>query len=301
MINHSAPLAKRPFYLRLNKLDFILLFFLGCVCFALYERAAMGVQYQWEWEKAIQLVFTPRANGDLPYFFQGVIATLRLSLWGIIVALILGFLLGFARYFSWPFFRVIATLYVQLIRNIPPLVFVFIFYFFIANQVIPALGLTSVLREHPGDINVLQALLFGPVRLWENLLSGVLCVGLLSAAYVSETVRSGLENIPKGQWEAAKSLGLSPRVRFIKVILPQVITVIAPILAGQTISLVKDSSIVSLISIQELTFVGSEMANSSGFVFEIWLLVGAVYFLLCTGLSLLFRFMEKTSHKHNLK
>ncbi|GAL36759.1 amino acid ABC transporter permease protein [Vibrio maritimus] len=70
------------------------------------------------------------------------------------------------------------------------------------------------------------------------------------------------------------------------------LTAVAPALAGQAISLVKDTSIVSLISIQEMTFVGTEMANSSGLIFEIWLIVGLCYFLLCLALSLLFRRFE---------
>jgi polar amino acid transport system permease protein len=82
------------------------------------------------------------------------------------------------------------------------------------------------------------------------------------------------------------------------VIFPQAFASIVPPLAGQFISLVKDSSIISLISIQEMTFVGSEMANSSGLIFEIWLLVGAGYLVLCLGLSLLFSRLEKRSQRH---
>lgn len=284
--------------LSLNKLDYILLAIVSIVVGWLYYRSSVGVNYHWNWSAAIDLIFTPRADGSLPYFFQGLISTLRLSIWGMAFALILGTLLGVARHSQIALFRIPATAYIQLIRNIPPLVFVFIFYFFISNQLIPLLGLESILREHNGEINTLQALLFGKANLWENLLSGVLCVGLLSAAYIAEVVRAGLESIPRGQWEAAHSLGLSSWSKYRYVIAPQVFTAIAPPLAGQAISLVKDSSIVSLISIQELTFVGTEIANSSGLIFEIWLLVGLAYLLLCLGLSLLFSRLETHSRKH---
>lgn len=284
--------------LRLNKLDLVLLVVLAGACYWLYSRSSAGVNYQWRWQDAISLLFTPRADGSLPYFFQGLISTIRISVWGMVLALGLGTLLGVARQSSLALFRSPASAFVQLIRNIPPLVFVFIFYFFISNQLIPLLGLDGVLREHNGEINGVQQFLFGPANLWENLLSGILCVGLLSSAYVAEVVRSGLANIPQGQWEAADSLGLSTWVKYRYVIAPQVLAAITPALAGQAISLVKDTSIVSLISIQEMTFVGTEMANSSGLIFEIWLIVGFCYLLICLTLSLLFKKLERRSLRH---
>lgn len=194
--------------------------------------------------------------------------------------------------------RLPANAFVQLVRNIPPLVFVFIFYFFISNQLIPLLGLDELLRNYRTEVHPLITLLLGPARLWENLLSGVLCIGLLSSAYIAEIVRAGLTNIPQGQWEAADSLGLPTWVKYRYVIAPQVLTAITPALAGQTISLIKDTSIISLISIQELTFVGSEIANSSGLIFEIWLIVGAAYLVLCLSLSMLFKQVERRSLRH---
>ena len=290
--------AKR---LSFNKLDVILLVLLAASAYWLYQRSVVGVNYSWRWTEAINLIFTPRADGSLPYFFQGLVSTIRISVWGMMLALLLGTGLGVARQSTMTLLRVPANAFIQLIRNIPPLVFVFIFYFFISNQLIPLLGLNDVLREHSGEINTLQSILFGPANLWENILSGVLCVGLISSAYVAEVVRSGLASIPKGQWEAADSLGLSTWVKYRYVIAPQVLAAITPALAGQAISLVKDTSIVSLISIQEMTFAGTEIANSSGLIFEIWLIVGAAYLAICLSLSLLFRKIEKRSLRHLVK
>ncbi|WP_244204760.1 amino acid ABC transporter permease [Vibrio rhodolitus] len=293
MTNSPAPANKR---LRLNSLDIALL--IACIAFGawLYYRSSVGVNYIWHWQEALSLLFTPRADGSLPYFFQGFIATIRLSIWGIAFALVVGTLLGLAKFSNSAWLNKPANAFIQLVRNIPPLVFVFIFYFFISNQLIPLLGLEDLLRNYPSETNTLQAFFFGPANLWENLLSGVLCVGLLSSAYVAEVVRSGLESIDKGQWEAADSLGMSGWVKYRYVIAPQVLKNITPALAGQTISLVKDTSIVSLISIQEMTFVGTEIANSSGYIFEIWLIVGFAYFTLCFGLSTFFRQLEKRQH-----
>ncbi|WP_052878588.1 amino acid ABC transporter permease [Vibrio coralliirubri] len=285
----------KPWYQRLNLLDGVLLAVICVFVGWLYYRSAVGINYQWRWEDAFTLIFIPPSQGNIPYFFQGLIATLRLSVWSMVLALSFGTLLGVARHSKIAFFRTPALIFIQLVRNIPPLVFVFIFYFFVSNQLIPLLGLESILREHNGDINAVQAFLFGPANLWENLASGVICIGLLSSAYIAEVIRAGLESIPKGQWEAADSLGLSALSKYRFVVGPQVLTAITPPLAGQAISLVKDTSIVSLISIQEMTFVGTEMANSSGLIFEIWLIVGFVYFALCFVLSRLFKVIEQRS------
>lgn len=297
LLSQAKPKSNK-FPFRLNTLDLVLIALLLIGAVWLYHRSSIGVNYNWRWADAFELVFTPRADSGLPYFFQGLISTLRLSLWGMLLAVVLGTALGLAKQSALAVFRIPANAFIQLVRNIPPLVFVFIFYFFISNQLIPLLGLDSVLRGGNQDINALQSFLFGPVSLWENLVSGVLCVGLLSSAYVAEVIRAGLASIPKGQWEASDSLGLSRWTKYRFVIAPQVLTAITPALAGQAISLVKDTSIVSLISIQELTFVGTEIANSSGLIFEIWLMVGLIYLLICLSLSMLFRKLEKRSLRH---
>lgn len=292
-LSTKIPNAISPW--RFKPLDWVLL----ALCFALfawlYHRSTVGVNYIWHWQQALDLLFTPRADGSLPYFFQGLFATLRLSLWGIVFAVVVGVGLGLAKFSQSTWLNVPANAFIQLVRNIPPLVFVFIFYFFISNQLIPLLGLENLLRHYSDELNPVQQFFFGPANLWENLASGVLCIGLLSSAYIGEIVRAGLQGVDQGQWEAADSLGMSRWAKYRYVIAPQVLKAITPALAGQTISLVKDTSIVSLISIQEMTFVGTEMANSSGYIFEIWLIVGLVYFLICFGLSMFFRFVEHRS------
>ncbi len=296
----SAPVVAES-KIKFNKLDVTLLFGLALLVGWLYYRSSIGVNYHWRWQQAFELIFTARSDGSLPYFFQGLVATLRLSIWGGVLAFTLGTLLGIGRQSRFTLIRQPINIFIQLVRNIPPLVFVFIFYFFISNQLIPLLGLGDILRNHSGDITSLQSVLFGPAALWENLLSGVLCIGILSSAYVAEIVRSGLASVEKGQWEAADSLGLSTWVKYRYVIAPQVLVTITPALAGQAISLIKDTSIVSLISIQEMTFVGTEMANSSGLIFEIWLIVGLTYLTICLALSMLFKKLESHILRHQRK
>ncbi len=273
-----------------NKLDvFLILLLAGFSGWFIY-RSTAGIHYTWHWSDAITLLFHPSENEGLPYFVQGIIATLRLSIWGAILAILLGVLIGAANFSSHYLLKLISNCFIQFIRNIPPLVFVFIFYFFISNQLMPLFRLDQLINTD--NTSHIALFLFGSNTLWDNLFSGVLCVGLISAAYIAEIIRSGLENIDKGQWEAAKSLGLSRFNTYRFVIAPQVIKQTAPMLAGQLISLIKDTSIISLISIQEMTFVSSEIASSSGYLFEIWLIVGFFYFLLCFSLSRLFTGFE---------
>jgi len=105
-------------------------------------------------------------------------------------------------------------------------------------------------------------------------------------------VRSGIQSVSVGQREAAMSIGLSRWQQMRYVVLPQAVQRVIPPLAGQFIILIKDSSIVSLISIQELTFLTLEVANSTQRVFEVWVFVAGVYFVLCYSCALIFRRLE---------
>ena len=283
---------------RLTWLDGGLIVTLVAVVGWLSYRSSIGIAYDWRWAQAFEAITTPDRDGGPPYFFTGVLATLRLSLWSVLIATTLGVLVGVGRRSKISGARLICSFYIQVIRNIPPLVFIFIFYFFISNQVIPLLGLEGVLRGNLDKTNAWQQVLLGPARLWENLLSGVLCVSFISAAYIAEIVRAGIGAIPTGQWEAAESLGMTTMDRYRFVIFPQALARIVPPLTGQYISLVKDSSIVSLISIQELTFVGTEIANSSGLIFETWIFVAFIYFLVCLTLSVLLGYVERRATRH---
>lgn len=134
----------------------------------------------------------------------------------------------------------------------------------------------------PETLRVL-AFLFGPPELLPNFLSGLICLALFEGAYVTEIVRAGIEAVPRGQWEAGRALGLRSSQVMNEVVLPQAVRRMIPALAGQFIALIKDSSLISLISIQELTFAGTELAVSSGRVFEVWLTVAALYFCCASG------------------
>ncbi|MEM7258725.1 MAG: amino acid ABC transporter permease, partial [Pseudomonadota bacterium] len=224
---------------------------------------------------------------------EGFLTTIRLSIWSMLLACILGVLLGVMATLKRLLPRLVAFSYVGLIRNIPPLVFVFIFYFFISSQIVPALGIDTWARElGDGGKNAMNWLL-GPPTLIENLISGVLCLAMFEAAYIAEITRAGIQSVPTGQHEAAASIGLSRTQSFRHIVLPQALQAVTPPMANQFIMLIKNSAIVSLISIQELTFTGTEIAVSTGRRFETWIVVALMYFVLCFGLSRLFSHLER--------
>jgi polar amino acid transport system permease protein len=259
-------------------------------------RAEAVVKYRWNWGLVVPYIIRydeTQHRWVANLLLQGLLETIRIAIWAGLFAVIIGVVMGLCRLSHNLLLRLIARSYVELIRNIPPLVFIFVFYFFLTGQVTPFLGIDQFVRTaSPGTLAVIDAL-FGQPRFLPAVISALVCLSLFEGAYVTEIVRAGVQSIEKGQWEAAASVGMSRLLTLRLVVLPQAIQRVVPPLAGQFISLVKDSSIVSLISIQELAFLGSEVSASTGRVFEVWIVVSALYFIVCFGLSLAFGRLER--------
>lgn len=288
-----APPAPRD---RLKLADYLI--FGGVIALIVYAgyRVNDVLVYDWNWQRVFEfLVWTNKKTGALEtgLLVKGLLMTLRLAVWATVLATIFGGVMGFWRTSGNLAFRLISRGYVELIRNIPPVVFIFVFYFFISSQIFPLLGLDAINEKSPFVTNDVYHVLFGDPHLLSNFLAGVLCLAMFEAAYITEIVRAGIQAVPWGQWEAARAIGLS-RVNVLRdVILPQAVRKILPPLAGQFITLIKDSAIVSLISIQELTFLATEVAATTTKVFETWILVGAMYFVLCYSLAVIFARLER--------
>jgi polar amino acid transport system permease protein len=133
------------------------------------------------------------------------------------------------------------------------------------------------------------------MRRFSQLVSGVIVLALFESAFVGEIIRAGIQSINKGQHEAAQSIGMGKidQMRFI--VLPQALKKVVPPLANQFISLIKDSSIISLISVQELTFKTVELVASTRAIFEAWITTALFYFIICFTLSMLFRKLENNN------
>ena len=257
------------------------------------------LNYKWRWE-LIPGYIVGWHSGREEYFanllLQGLVATIRISIYASILALILGTILGVARCSANLTVRMLARTYLEFLRNIPPVVVVFIFFFFLSQQLIDALDLARWSRNIARQDDIwLWEFFFGDMRRFPSLISGVIVLALFESAFVGEIVRAGIQSVPKGQREAARSIGMNRFQEMRYIVLPQAMKKVLPPLANQFITLIKDSSIISLISVQELTYKTVELVASSRMIFEAWITTAAFYFIVCFGLSRLFARLEKKS------
>lgn len=194
----------------------------------------------------------------------GLWTTMWLSAVSSLLALFIGLFTGLARISKNYTLSMLAAVYIEIIRGTPLLVQIFIAYFFV-----------------------------GTVFDLSRNVAGVGALSLFAGAYVAEIVRAGIQSIARGQMEAARSLGMTMFQAMADVILPQAFKRILPPLSGQFISLIKDSSLVSVIAITDLTKSGREIITSTFATFEVWLVVAAMYLVITSLLSQLVFYMER--------
>lgn len=278
----------------------IILAILGGVVWFGY-RLKTGLAYKWDWGVIPQYLLRFDAQTGAwttGLITQGLLATLRLSIWATILGTLGGTLVGLSRVSQSLFQRLMGLTFVELIRNLPPLVLIFIFYFFVSDQLMPLLGVEEAVRAgSPATLRLLE-ILFGPADLIPAFLSAIITLAFYEAAYIAEIVRAGVQSIETGQWEASAALGFSRFQQFRHVILPQAIRRILPPLAGQFISTIKDSAIVSVISIQELTFQGLALMAATYLTFEVWITVLGLYLILTLACSLAVSRIEVLMTRH---
>lgn len=255
-----------------------------CIVLALLLALHTGrnLNYIWDWHTPLNyLVNTQGETWRSGLLLDGLLMSLRLMLVGGALALLLGILCAICALSPLPALRLLARLYVEGLRHLPPIVFMFVFFYLISSQLFGSEVWRGALTALD---NPLGRLLFGEAARAENLISGVLCLAVFEAAFVSEIIRAGVRSIEAGQWQAARSLGLSAFAVWRTVILPQALARIAAPLAGQLVLLVKNSAILSVISVQELSFSAQETAVSTQQIFETWLLAALLYACLCAPL-----------------
>lgn len=276
-------------------LDFVVIGAVAAAVWYFYNQVNTVLHYNWDWNTIPVYVFrwdVEEGRWVSNLIVQGFFITIRLAIWSILCAAILGITFGLFRVSPSLFLRLLGRAYVEFVRNMPPLVFIFIFYFFLSDQIMPLIGADDFVHNaSPTSIYVVERL-FGQANLFANFLSGVIVLALFEGAYVTEIVRAGIQAVPRGQWEAGTSLGLTRYKLLRYVVIPQAVQKIVPPLCNQFIQTIKDSSIVSLISIQELTFLAVEVAVSTTRVFEVWITAAVIYFFICWGLARVFARVE---------
>ncbi|MBU1039696.1 MAG: amino acid ABC transporter permease [Proteobacteria bacterium] len=257
-------------------------------------RAKATLPYSWDWSVIPQFLVYTGEDGTwhAGRIATGVFATVRLSLWAGLLALVLGTLAGLMRVGRRLLWRLCGGAYVLFVRNTPPLVLIFLFSYFLSGQLITALGLDMAVANLPPALRPVAEALFGPLRQMPGFLTAILTLALIEGAYMAEIVRAGVQSIESGQWDAAYALGLSRWQTLRQVILPQAFRRMLPPLTSQFVSTVKDSAIVSVISIPELTFQAQELVSATYRSFEVWTLVLALYLALNLPCSLAARWLE---------
>ncbi|MDP4083256.1 MAG: amino acid ABC transporter permease [Bacillota bacterium] len=203
---------------------------------------------------------------SLPILLQG----LKVTLYIFVIAITLGFLLGLVvallKLAPFKILNWIAKIYVDAIRGTPFIVQLFFIYF----------GINSF---HIISLN--------------NTTAGIVTVAINAGAYFTEIIRAGIQSIDKGQTEAARSLGLTGSQTMRYVILPQAFRRMLPTITNQSIISLKDTSLLSVIGIADLTQQGQIQASATFEVFKIWLIVGVIYFIIIYLLSILANFVER--------
>jgi polar amino acid transport system permease protein len=239
---------------------FIFILIMSLIFIAGYRN----LEYNWQWYRVKPYLFVFE-HGEFTrgLLLKGLTVTLKISFYGLIFSFIIGFFSAFARLSSSPVLKSLSWLYVETIRNTPLLIQIFLIYFVIS-----------------------------PVFNMSAFLSAVIALSLFEGAYSSEIIRSGILSIPKGQYEAAQSIGLSVPAIYIKVIIPQMLRQSLPMLAGQSVSLIKDSALVSTISIYDLTMQGQRIVSETFLTFEIWFTVALCYLVITASLSFVIRRFE---------
>ena len=195
---------------------------------------------------------------------EGLWVTLKISFFAAILTFIIGIVVALMKLSSYQFLKDIATVYITIVRGTPLLVQIFLFYFIVAN-----------------------------IFELDRFFAGVLALGIFFGAYMAEVLRGAIQSIDKGQLEAANSLGISKYQAMRYIILPQAFKRALPTLVGEMIALVKDSSLVSVISITDLTKVGREIVSNTFSPFETWIVVALVYLTITSTMSYMGHKLEK--------
>lgn len=198
-------------------------------------------------------------------FFKGWIITIAISITSLILSTIFGLLVALSSQTKIPILKTLSRIYVEMIRGTPLLVQILFFYYVVAND----------------------------IGLQNRFVAGVIILSIFNSAYIAEMIRAGIEFVSKTQIESAKAIGLSRSQAYRFVIFPQAFRQVIPALTGQFASIIKDSSLLSIIGINELTNSAQQINSATYTTLEVYLPLGMAYLLLTLPISLWSKKLEK--------
>lgn len=257
--------ARRLFGMPANAVDIAAFIVLLVGVVLLVTRGATAMGYAWQWQR-IPPYFWRSVDGEIIWgpLVKGLLVTLQISALSILLTLPFGLAAALLRLSDSVVGRFLARAYIEIVRNTPLLLQMLIFYFIIGR-------------------------VLGIPRLW----CGILTLAVYEGTFAAEIIRGAIQSIPRGQWEASKSLGLGRYATYRFVILPQTMPLVIPPMAGVLVNLVKHSSIVSVIAIFDLTTEARTIASDTFMSFEVWLTVAAMYLVITGALSLVAIWLER--------
>lgn len=201
----------------------------------------------------------------IPLLARGTLVTLQISLIAGVLACIIGFALGLAALSNVRVVRAAIAAYVDFVRGTPLLIQVFLVFF-----ALPVIGIR-----------------------FDEIWAGIIALAFNTSAYIAETVRGGVGSVERGQTEAAKSIGMVNRQILVSILLPQALRPMIPPLTNELISMTKNTSLLSVISVYELTRAGQAIISVHFVPFEIYLLLALYYYAIIKSLSYLSRWIER--------
>jgi general L-amino acid transport system permease protein len=264
----------------------------------IYNLQKLGIQLGFDFlqsQASFDIGETPIAyQPSDPYsraLLVGLLNSLRVIIVCIIAATIVGITVGVARLSDNWLVRKLAFVYVEILRNTPVLLQLFFWYF----AVFLSLAKTATQISLFGLINISNQGISLPFGIYfsPELSALVLGLTLYSAAFIAEIVRAGILSVPKGQWEAARSLGLKPSLVMRLVIFPQALRLIIPPLTSQYLNIAKNSSLAIAIGYADIYFVASTTFNQTGRAVEVMLLIVATYLTMSLIISLTMNFFNR--------
>ncbi|MDJ0780601.1 MAG: amino acid ABC transporter permease [Desulfosarcinaceae bacterium] len=248
-----------------HRFAWLKLLMLVLLTLGLLWRGSQSLGYHWQWYRIPQYIVQATEGRLLPgVLLDGLYVTLQITAVSLVLAMLIGLVTALLRLSPSLLGRTVARIYLEAIRNTPLLVQLFFVYFVLA----PVLGI-------------------------ERFAAAVIALSFFEGAYASEIFRAGILTIPEGQWEAARSIGLSTAQAYRHVVLPQAIRNVLPPLTGQSVSLIKDSALVSTVAVYDLTMQAQAIIADTYLVFEVWFTVAFIYLMITGALSLGVSVMEK--------
>ena len=228
-------------------------------------RGADSMNYVWQWHRMPQYLYRI-IDGEiiLGPLVDGLFVTLEIGAYSIVLGLTIGLVTAFLRLSDSFSGRLLAKVYLEVVRNTPLLVQLFVFYF-----------------------------ILGPILEMDRFWIAVVCISFFEGSFASEIMRAGILSVPRGQWEASDSVGLNRGQAYRYVILPQAVPIMLPPLVGILVNLIKHSAIVSVIAVFDLTTTGLDIISETFMAFEVWIVVAAIYLVLTITLSLCVSGLEK--------